>query len=178
VLDVLNLLARSLVAVEPSSRAIKASTAPRQLSVLVVDDALMVRELQRSMLERAGYSVRTASDGAVALEMLIHEPADLVVTDLEMPNMDGFVLTRSIRANAGLANIPVLIVSSHVSQEDHLKGLDAGADAYIVKTSFDEAGLLSAVSGLLVGTGAASPLRARSRVLPGIAAPAPEAVVR
>ena len=108
--------------------------------------------------------------------MLTHEPADLVVTDLEMPNIDGFVLTRSIRANAQLANIPVLIVSSHVSQEDHLKGLDAGADGYIVKTSFDEAGLLSAVSGLLVGTGAATLRRDRSGALHGAGAPAPEAV--
>ncbi len=172
VLDVVNLLARSLVAVEPSmSAATKASTPPRQLSVLVVDDALMVRELQRSMLERAGYSVRTASDGVAALEMLTHAPADLVVTDLEMPNMDGFVLTRSIRANAGLANIPVLIVSSHVSQEDHLKGLEAGADAYIVKTSFDEAGLLAAVSSLLVGTGRATIGRTRSGALLGMGTP-------
>lgn len=176
VLDVSNLIARSLAAVEPSSTAaLRVSKPARQLSVLVVDDALMVRELQRSMLERAGFSVRTASDGAVALEMLNHETADLVVTDLEMPNMDGFVLTRSIRANARLANIPVLIVSSHVSQEDHLKGLDAGADAYIVKTSFDEAGLLSAVSGLLAGTGRSTTSRTRSGALQGAAAPAHEA---
>ncbi|HUY74049.1 MAG TPA: response regulator [Candidatus Dormibacteraeota bacterium] len=132
------------------------------MSILVVDDSLMVRELQRSMLERAGYSVRTASDGVMALDMLTNDPADLVVTDLEMPNMDGFVLTRSIRANAHLANIPVLIVSSHASQEDHIGGLDAGADAFIVKASFDEAGLLSAVAGLLVGTGDGTPHRHRS----------------
>ncbi|HSP09661.1 MAG TPA: response regulator [Candidatus Dormibacteraeota bacterium] len=157
VLDVTSLITRSEEAVVPSTQAMLPAAKPaRQMSVLVVDDALMVRELQRSMLERAGYSVRTASDGAVALEMLTDEPSDLVVTDLEMPNMDGFVLTRSIRANARLANIPVLIVSSHASQEDHLAGLDAGADAYIVKASFDEAGLLSAVAGLLVGTGAAT----------------------
>jgi two-component system chemotaxis sensor kinase CheA len=115
----------------------------------VVDDALMVRELQRSILERGGYAVRTASDGAEALAMLANEPADLVVTDLEMPNLDGFALTSSIRAHPRLTNIPVLIVSSRASAEDHQRGLDAGADGYIVKTSFDEAGLLSAVSRLL-----------------------------
>jgi len=162
VLDITSLIARSKAAIAPSNRvALTASKPARQMSILVVDDALMIRELQRSMLERAGYSVRTASDGVVALEMLTHDPADLVVTDLEMPNMDGFVLTRSIRANPHLANIPVLIVSSHASQEDHLGGLDAGADAFIVKASFDEAGLLSAVSGLLAGTGSASPRRAK-----------------
>ncbi len=109
----------------------------------------MVRELQRSILERGGYAVRTASDGAEALAMLAEQPADLVVTDLEMPNVDGFRLTSSIRAHPRLANIPVLIVTSRASEEDHQRGLDAGADGYIVKTSFDEAGLLSAVSRLL-----------------------------
>jgi two-component system chemotaxis sensor kinase CheA len=109
----------------------------------------MVRELQRSILERGGYAVRTASDGAEALAMLADQPADLVVTDLEMPNVDGFLLTSRIRAHPRLANIPVLIVSSRASEEDHQRGLDAGADGYIVKASFDEAGLLSAVSRLL-----------------------------
>jgi two-component system chemotaxis sensor kinase CheA len=123
--------------------------AERGLSIMVVDDALMVRELQRSILERGGYNVRTANDGAEALAMLAEQPADLVVTDLEMPNMDGFVLTRRIRAHPRLANIPVLIVTSRASAEDHQGGLDAGADGYIVKTSFDEAGLLTAVSRLL-----------------------------
>ena len=125
--------------------------------MLVVDDALMVRELQRSILERGGYAVRTASDGAEALAMLAEQPADLVVTDLEMPNVDGFLLTSSIRAHPRLANIPVLIVSSRASEEDHQRGLDAGADGYIVKTSFDEAGLLSAVSRLLGRSGGAHP---------------------
>jgi two-component system, chemotaxis family, sensor kinase CheA len=110
---------------------------------------LMVRELQRSILERGGYAVRTACDGAEALAMLAEQPADLVVTDLEMPNVDGFLLTSRIRAHPRLANIPVLIVSSRASEADHQRGLDAGADGYIVKTSFDESGLLSAVSRLL-----------------------------
>jgi two-component system chemotaxis sensor kinase CheA len=70
-----------------------------------------------------------------------------------MPNMNGFNLTKSIRAHPRLANIPVLIVTSRASAEDHQLGLDAGADGYIVKTSFDEAGLISAVSRLLGRTG-------------------------
>ena len=148
VLDVSNLHERSAAIFETTSRVVDKPT-DRALSVVVVDDALMVRELQRSILERGGYSVRTASDGAEALAMLAEQPADLVVTDLEMPNMDGFVLTRSIRAHPRLANIPVLIVTSRASAEDHQRGLEAGADGYIVKTSFDEAGLLSAVSRLL-----------------------------
>jgi two-component system, chemotaxis family, sensor kinase CheA len=150
VLDVTTLIDRSDAIAEHASKVVdKAAEPSRKLSVMVVDDALMVRELQRSILERVGYSVRTASDGAEALAMLSNEPADLVVTDLEMPNVDGFALTGSIRAHPRLTNIPVLIVSSRASAEDHQRGLDAGADGYIVKTSFDEAGLLSAVSRLL-----------------------------
>jgi two-component system, chemotaxis family, sensor kinase CheA len=166
VLDVPNLIERSNAISEPTSRRLsdRPATATRPLSVLVVDDALMVRELQRSILERGGYAVRTASDGAEALAMLADQPADLVVTDLEMPNVDGFLLTSSIRAHPRLANIPVLIVSSRASAEDHQRGLDAGADGYIVKTSFDEAGLLSAVSRLLGRSGGSTPRRANGGV--------------
>jgi len=91
--------------------------------------------------------------------MLAELPADLVVTDVEMPNLDGLHLIQNIRRHPRLANIPVLIVSSHGSDEDHQRGLDAGADAYIVKTSFDEVGLLSAVSRLLGRTQGAPPHR-------------------
>jgi two-component system chemotaxis sensor kinase CheA len=160
VLDVPTLIERSTAIAESTSKLPeKVSSPTRQLSVMVVDDALMVRELQRSILERGGYSVRTATDGAEALAMLAEQPADLVVTDLEMPNVDGFMLTSSIRAHPRLANIPVLIVSSRAGEDDHQRGLDAGADGYIVKTSFDEAGLLSAVSRLLGRTAEVAPRR-------------------
>jgi len=163
VLDVPTLIERSTATLQTSSSLTDKPTLPeRQLSVMVVDDALMVRELQRSILERGGYSVRAASDGAEALAMLADQPADLVVTDVEMPNLDGLSLIRNIRAHPRLANIPVLIVSSHASEEDHQLGLDAGADGYIVKTSFDEAGLLDAVSRLLGRIGNGKPDRRSS----------------
>jgi len=117
--------------------------------VLVVDDALTVRELQRSILERAGFDVRVAVDGSQALAKLAEETADVVLTDIEMPIMDGFALTTAIRAHPTLANIPVLILSSRASDGDRQRGLDAGADGYIAKSGFDEAGLLSAVHRLL-----------------------------
>jgi two-component system chemotaxis sensor kinase CheA len=91
--------------------------------------------------------------------MLAEQPADLVITDLEMPNVDGLLLIKSIRAHPRFANIPVLIVSSHASDEDHQLGLDAGADGYIVKTAFVEAGLLNAVSRLLGRTAVTKPVR-------------------
>jgi two-component system chemotaxis sensor kinase CheA len=118
-------------------------------SVLVVDDALIIRELQRGILERAGYDVRVASDGQQALARLAEERSDLVITDVEMPNMDGFALTEAIRAHPSLTNIPVLIVSSRTSDSDRQRGLDAGADGYITKSAFDEASLLGAVDRLL-----------------------------
>ncbi len=164
VLDVPSLIERSTTMPATLSSVAGESTT-RQLTVMVVDDALMVRELQRSILERAGYSVRTANDGAEALAMLTEQPVDLVVTDLEMPNVDGFLLTSSIRAHPRLANIPVLIVSSRASEEDHQHGLDAGADGYIVKAAFDEAGLLSAVSRLLGRTGSGESAASRRQAM-------------
>jgi two-component system chemotaxis sensor kinase CheA len=118
-------------------------------SVLVVDDALTVRELQRSILERAGFDVCVASDGVEALALLAEAPVDLVLTDLEMPRMDGFGLTEAIRAHPTLANLPVLMLTSRSSDVDRQRGLEVGADGYIIKSSFDEASLLSAVNGLL-----------------------------
>lgn len=121
--------------------------------ILVVDDALTVRELQRSILQRAGFDVRTAIDGRQALQMLREAPADLVLTDVEMPHMDGFALTEAIRAQPAIANVPVLILSSLARDEDRQRGLDVGADGYIVKSSFDETALLAAVDRLIGSIG-------------------------
>jgi two-component system chemotaxis sensor kinase CheA len=141
------------VAVTPGTAAPAAPAAPAAIahraSLLVVDDALTLRELQRSILVRAGYEVRTATDGREALAILAERTADLVLTDLEMPNLDGFGLTAAIRSQPRLANIPVLMVTSRSSEEDRQRGLDAGADGYIVKSEFDEGRLLTAVAALL-----------------------------
>ena len=117
--------------------------------ILVVDDALTVRELQRSILERGGYEVLTANDGVEAMAILAEGPVDLVMTDVEMPRMDGFALTEAIRAHAARGNVPVLILTSRASDEDRQRGLEAGADGYIVKSAFNEAALLSAVERLI-----------------------------
>ncbi len=118
-------------------------------AVLVVDDAMTVRELQRSILRRAGFDVRVAGDGVEALAALAEAPADLVLTDVDMPNMDGFALTEAIRAQPSTENLPILILTSRDSDTDRQRGLEAGADGYIVKSAFDEAGLLAAVNRLL-----------------------------
>lgn len=118
-------------------------------SILVVDDTAVVRELERSILEGAGYRVRTAADGRLALAELADGPADLVVTDVEMPNCDGLELTRAIRAQPGLAGLPVVVVTSRASDADRRRAMDAGADAYLVKGDLDQRTLLEVVGRLL-----------------------------
>jgi two-component system chemotaxis sensor kinase CheA len=117
--------------------------------VLVVDDALTVRELQRAILERAGFDVRVATDGVEALEQLEQEVPDLVLTDVEMPRMDGFTLTTQIRSRPAMCDVPILILTSLTSDTDRQRGMDAGADGYIVKSAFDELSLLAAVDRMI-----------------------------
>ncbi len=123
--------------------------ARRAATIMVVDDALTVRELQRSIFEHAGYQVLVAANGEEALERMSEERPDLVLTDVEMPVMDGFVLTERIRAHASLSSVPVIILTSRGSEESRRRGLEAGADGYIVKSGFDQNALLSAVERLL-----------------------------
>jgi len=121
----------------------------RAASILVVDDALTVRELQRSIFENAGYRVQVANNGEEALARMSEERPDLVLTDVQMPRMDGFELTESIRKQSAFANVPVIILTSRASDEDRRRGLEAGADGYIVKSGFDQGALLTAVERLL-----------------------------
>jgi two-component system, chemotaxis family, sensor kinase CheA len=109
----------------------------------------VVRELERSILEGAGYRVRTAADGRLALVALADTPADLVVTDVEMPNCDGLELTRAIRAEPGLAGLPVVVVTSRSPEADRRLAMEAGADAYLVKGDLDQRTLLEVVGRLL-----------------------------
>jgi two-component system chemotaxis sensor kinase CheA len=150
VLDPAGLVERSRRQVAPRSRP---DGAPVQLGrhgrLLVVDDALTVRELQRSILERAGFEVTLATDGVEALACLTAAEFDLVLTDVEMPRMDGFELTEQIRAHPTLRNVAVLILTSLVSAVDRQRGMDAGADGYLVKSDFDEHSLLAAVDRLV-----------------------------
>jgi len=120
--------------------------------VLVVEDSFTVRELQRSILEAAGYRVVTARDGRDALRCLDEEAGiGLVVTDIEMPEVDGIELIRAIRADERHAELPVIIVTTRGEEEDRRAGLEAGADAYMAKRSFDQQALLDTI-GQLVGS--------------------------
>jgi two-component system, chemotaxis family, sensor kinase CheA len=121
--------------------------APR---VLVVEDSYTVRELQRSILEAAGYSVDTARNGKEAIERLTGEERfSLVMSDVEMPEMDGIELTESIRAMPSRESLPVVIVTSRAAEEDRRRGIEAGADAYMVKREFDQRELLGTIERLI-----------------------------
>ncbi len=118
--------------------------------VLVVEDSFTVRELQRSILEAAGYPVVTARDGRDGLAAVGRDPEiALVVTDLEMPELDGLELTRAIRADEASSSLPVVIVTSHGSEADRRRGIEAGADAYMAKQGFDQQALLAIVEQLI-----------------------------
>ncbi len=123
--------------------------APRQRCVLVVDDSLPTRTLERSILETAGYGTFAAGDGIEALKILRRETIDLVVSDIEMPGLDGFALTAEIRREEKLRRIPVILVTSLASPEHQERGMVAGADAYIVKGKFDQGQLLDMVGRLI-----------------------------
>jgi two-component system chemotaxis sensor kinase CheA len=119
-------------------------------NVLVVDDQFTVRELQRSILETAGYRVETASNGREAMQRIDREGVDMVVTDIQMPEMDGFELLRAIRRQPDHASLPVVIVTSLGADDERRRGVEEGADAYMAKDEFDQRTLLETV-GRLVG---------------------------
>jgi two-component system chemotaxis sensor kinase CheA len=131
---------------EPSTTE---TDAARKKSILVVDDSITSRTLLRSILESSGFIVETAVDGIDAFAKLRSTPFDLVVTDVDMPRLHGVGLTEKIRADAKLAPIPVILVTSLDSREDRERGLEAGANAYIAKRSFEESNLLDTVHRLL-----------------------------
>jgi two-component system, chemotaxis family, sensor kinase CheA len=123
------------------------TTGPRR--ILVAEDSITSRTLLKSILEAAGFAVATAVDGLDALTQLRTGEFDLVVSDVDMPRLDGIGLTMRIRADHALAKVPVVLVTSLDSREDRERGIEAGANAYIVKRSFEQSNLLEVVQRLL-----------------------------
>ncbi|HEY1332596.1 MAG TPA: hybrid sensor histidine kinase/response regulator [Actinomycetota bacterium] len=117
--------------------------------VLVADDSMVTRMLEKSILEAAGYRVLVASDGTEAWSILDREPCDLLVSDVNMPRMDGLELTAKLRGDERFKSFPVVLVTSLDSSDDHARGIEAGADAYIVKSEFSQQGLLETISRLI-----------------------------
>lgn len=121
----------------------------KRQTILIVDDSITTRTLEKSVLEASGYQVRVSADGADALRRLRLEGADLVISDVEMPNLDGFGLIAAMKQVPELARIPVILVTSRNDDADRRRGLKLGASAYVVKQRFSRAGLLDAVGRLL-----------------------------
>ena len=123
--------------------------ANRSHSVLVVEDSITTRILLKNILESSGYTVVTAVDGLDGFTILKSGTFDIVVSDVDMPRMNGFELTAKIRADREYGDLPVVLVTALASREDRERGIDAGANAYIVKSSFDQSNLLEVMRKLV-----------------------------
>jgi two-component system chemotaxis sensor kinase CheA len=121
----------------------------RRGRVLVVDDSITTRTMEKNILETHGYDVTIAVSGFDALEKLAGNRFDLMVSDVEMPGMTGFELTRKVREREETRNLPVIIVTSLASADDRRRGMEAGAQAYIVKGTFNQGTLLETVETLI-----------------------------
>lgn len=142
-----------LISAVKAAPALRAAAAPekdaKKQRILVVEDSITSRILLKNILEGAGYDVKTDVDGVDALTALKTEPFDLVVSDVEMPRMHGIDLTARIRADKKLSELPVVLVTALDSREDRERGVNVGANAYIVKSSFNQGNLLEVVKRLI-----------------------------
>lgn len=148
-------LMKSVRGVETRYRAAeqaKTETGKKEMraNILVVDDSLSTRTLEKNILETAGYKVMLATDGQEALNMLTsNSNINLIVSDIIMPHMDGLALTAMIKQDPNLKRIPVVLVTSLDSRTDKERGIQVGADAYIIKSNFDQSNLLDTIKQLV-----------------------------
>ncbi|MDX1354928.1 MAG: response regulator, partial [Halomonas venusta] len=127
----------------------KTDQPPQTHRILVVDDSLNTREIEKDVLEAWGYQVTLAENGRDGLNKALADSFDAVLTDVEMPVMDGFALTASLRENEIYRYKPIIIITSREKEADRRRGIEVGADAYIVKGSFDQNNLVDTLKALL-----------------------------
>jgi two-component system sensor histidine kinase and response regulator WspE len=125
--------------------------AQRRKRILVVDDSITVREVERQLLQNQGFDVAVAVDGQEAWNLVRAEPFDLVISDVDMPRMNGLQLVQAMRNDPALREVPVIMVSYKEREEDRLRGLEVGADYYLTKSSFHDNSFLQAVMDLIGG---------------------------
>jgi len=128
---------------------VPAAEKEKRKSILVVEDSVTSRMLLKNILESAGFEVRTAVDGVDGFTQLRTADVDLVVSDVDMPRLNGFGLTSKIRGDKKLAELPVVLVTALEAREDRERGIEAGANAYIVKSTFDQSNLLEVIQRLI-----------------------------
>ncbi len=150
VLNAANLVRGALRAGSGASRRpAPAAAAAARRRLLVVEDSMTTRALMKSILEAAGYDIVTASDGQAGWQYLQGAEVDLVVSDVDMPAMNGFELTAAIRASKRHGELPVILVTARGTDADKTRGVEAGANAYLVKSAFDQRNLLETISQMV-----------------------------
>jgi two-component system chemotaxis sensor kinase CheA len=148
-------LIKSARQIEGRATAARQASSPdgkkaKQSTILIVDDSLSTRTMEKNILETADYKVVVATDGLEAMSILqSNGGCDLIVSDVLMPRMGGFDLTAAVKGNPKFSKIPVVLVTSLESRADKERGIEVGADAYIVKSNFDQANLLQTVAQLI-----------------------------
>jgi two-component system chemotaxis sensor kinase CheA len=150
VLDIADLIAHSALSLPQATgkgRAPKSKL--KEKKILIVEDAFSTRELEKSILETHGYLVDTAVDGLDALDRMADNQYDLVVSDVEMPRMNGFELCKTLKNNEGYKDIPFVMVTALQKEEDKRRGIEVGAAAYIVKSAFEQSNLLDTIERLV-----------------------------
>jgi two-component system chemotaxis sensor kinase CheA len=150
VLDTVDLIAHSALSlrlVRGKSRAPRAKR--KETRILVVEDAFSTRELEKSILETHGYLVDTAVDGLDALNRMTDTKYDLIVSDVEMPRMNGFELCRTLKEKEGYKDIPIVMVTALEKEEDKRRGIELGVAAYIIKSAFEQTNLLDTIERLV-----------------------------
>jgi two-component system sensor histidine kinase and response regulator WspE len=132
------------IGIDPSDRKEQ-----KRKKILVVDDSITVREMERKLLENRGYEVDIAVNGAEGWNAVRTNTYDLVISDIDMPKMNGIELVRQIKSHSRLNGLPVIIVSYRDREEDRIQGLEAGADYYLTKSSFHDETFVGAVMDLV-----------------------------
>jgi len=142
-------LAEGVVVKRPAQVAQPAEKRKKKKTILLAEDVLSTAMLEKNVLESVGYSVVIARDGQEALDRSSQEKFDLVITDVLMPRMDGFELVSRLKKDKAYKDVPVIIVTTRESDADKRRGLEAGADSYILKSEFTSEGLLEAIERLI-----------------------------
>ncbi len=149
VLDMADVVAHSNMVFPSSPQPLALKGKRKEKRILVVEDAFSTRELEKSILETYGYFVDTAVDGLDALNRMTQAKYDLIVSDIEMPRMNGFELCETLKKNDEYKDIPIVMVTSLQSEEDKRRGIEVGAAAYIAKSTFDQMNLLDTIERLV-----------------------------
>jgi two-component system chemotaxis sensor kinase CheA len=149
-LDIADLLVHSALSLRlVTEKGSPPSTKRKEKRILIVEDAFSTRELEKSILETHGYLVDTAVDGLDALDRMTGGQYDLIVSDVDMPRMDGFELCKTLKKKEETKDIPFVMVTALQKEEDKRRGIEVGAAAYIVKSAFEQMNLLDTIERLV-----------------------------